>query len=327
MQDQRKDALGVYVKNFLHTPGVPELCPLGGDASFRRYFRCEGLIAVDSPPDTQKNAEFVRIDRALAAEGIRVPGIIACDLQQGFMLLEDLGDCLFADVAAGADQEQWYQQAAALLPGLAKLALPGLPPFDRAFIRRELEIFTVWMLHQAAGCEPGAGEQQLLEETYARLETGLTALVQCPVHRDFHSRNLMICSGSLAVIDFQDMVQGPLGYDAASLLFDCYIKLNESLIARLTRLIYLSYLECGLLPRGYSQEKFSLDLRLISLQRHLKVLGIFERLSLRDGKHGYLKDLPRVYAYALDECEALEGFGLFRRFLQDKVGEFLACEP
>ena len=327
MKDQRKDALCVYVQNVLHCAEKPELSPLSGDASFRRYFRTQGLIAVDSPPETQKNAEFVRIDRALELAGIRVPKILACDLQQGFLLLENLGSCLFADVAAGADQEAWYRKAATLLPAIAQLDLPSLPRFDRVFIRKELQIFLDWMLHEAAGCEPDAAEQQLLNETFTRLEEALTAQIQCPVHRDFHSRNLMVCGDTLAVIDFQDMVRGPAAYDAASLLYDCYLRLSEPLLAALVRQIYQLYLDCALLPKGYSEEKFTLDLKMVSLQRHLKVLGIFERLSRRDGKHRYLKDLPRVYTYTLEECKALEGFGTFRRFLEDKLGGLGECVP
>ena len=139
------------------------------------------------------------------------------------------------------------------------------------------------------------------------------------MHRDYHSRNLLVTGDELAVIDFQDMVEGPLTYDLASLLFDCYVNLPEDLIQREIDRAYAGYRTAGLIDSGFSKEDFESQLYAISLQRHLKVLGIFVRLSLRDGKDGYLKDLPRVLDYAITECRKLPAFESLGKFLQDNL--------
>lgn len=321
MTDQRLEGLEAFVRS---TGAVkePVLLPLGGDASFRRYFRCGSYIAVDSPPATQKNREFVAIDRALAQAGVRVPKIIACDLKNGYLLEEDLGDLSFAKATSGRNRERrlpLYKKALAVIPAVAS-AKPegGLPAFDADFIRMEFGIFTEWMLDKTLHLSISDADRAMLDETLDRLIRNSLEQPQVAVHRDFHSRNLMCVGDKLAVIDFQDMVTGPITYDAASLLFDCYVTLDQYELNLLEPMLHnLTMLTCLFngIKYGPDFETFDRQLRTVSLQRHLKVLGIFMRLKLRDGKDGYLKDLPRVMNYCLDESMEC-GFDDLHDFLQ-----------
>lgn len=333
----RKAELAAWLSTLPPFKGRTEplsLCALNGDASFRRYFRVGGYIAVDSPPDTQKNAEFVDVSRRLREVGLRVPHIFACDLNQGFMLLEDLGNLLFASRALGSEQPRFYDKAAALLPSLVKADSTGLPPFDRDFILMELGICSEWYLGRKLGLTLTVKEQELIAKSFNLLADLITAQPQAAMHRDFHCRNLMVLKDeSLAVIDYQDMVRGPLTYDLASLLFDCYRVLPQDLVDRLTEITWRRFAALGLLSAGENAEtvvslaEFTRMVRVVSLQRHIKVLGIFSRLSLRDGRDGYLSDLPRVFDYVIAECEALPEFKALGEFFKnrDALSSAAAC--
>lgn len=319
MSTGNQEALRSFVRGVTHNEVT--LLPLNGDASFRRYYRVanSSLIAVDSPPDSQKNHEFVAIDKALLAAGIRVPQVLKVDFDRGFLLEEDLGDRTFAAVARGKAQQEWYDKAVDLLPELALCQVEGLPRFDEAFISRELGIFSQWMIEKRLHLDLSLSDGMMLEDTFAQLTSKCLRGPTCTMHRDYHSRNLLVTGDELAVIDFQDMVEGPLTYDLASLLFDCYVNLPEDLIQREIDRAYAGYRTAGLIDSGFSKEDFESQLYAVSLQRHLKVLGIFVRLSLRDGKDGYLKDLPRVLDYAITECRKLPAFESLGKFLQDNL--------
>ncbi len=325
MTDIRKESLGSFVKSIILEDKIM-LLPLNGDASFRRYFRVENhpLIAVDAPPATQKNREFIAIDEALQKQGVRVPKIIASNLEEGFMLLEDLGNTTFDKVAAGERMQSYYDRAVDLLPGIAACSKNvELPPFDEKFMRFELSIFTEWMLSKWLKVEPDEDEAQIIEESFDYLVKTIATIPYAAMHRDYHSRNLMETEdGTLAVIDFQDMVKGPLTYDLASLVYDCYINLDDKLIERELKRGYEGFVKAGLLG-AMDYKEFKHLLRLTSLQRHIKVLGIFCRLSLRDGKDGYLKDLPRVINYVLSECGEDPHFSKLRGIVEKYVvGKF-----
>ncbi|MBQ9273875.1 MAG: phosphotransferase [Succinivibrio sp.] len=324
--DTRAQDLQAYARAFTGDQSLA-LSPLNGDASFRRYFRGGGIIAVDSPPQTQKNREFIAIDKALFKAGLKAPQILYYDLKWGFLILEDLGDTLFSQVAAGTKQEYWYLKALALLPKLSAVQPEGgLPPFDEAFVRQELEIFRQWFLDKALGLTLNAAEQALIDKAITLLATAIPKLPVCAMHRDFHCRNLMVLpKGELAILDFQDMVRGPYCYDAASLLYDCYVELPSKLIKKLQVKAHALYRELGLAPQDF--EEFIRELTLVSLQRHLKVLGIFCRLYLRDGKAGYLGDLPLVLGYVLRECAALPEFAALEDFLLTYAEGHLPCAP
>ncbi|MCJ2367144.1 aminoglycoside phosphotransferase family protein [Aeromonas dhakensis] len=285
-----------------------QLTLISGDASFRRYHRGGGLIWVDANPKTEKNHEFVRNASALHAGGLLAPEVRAVDYEQGLLAVTDLGDtqligCLNADNVLA-----WYGKAIALLPRLGAVEL-DLEPFDSAFMARENSIFPEWLLGHHLQLTLSDEEQQLLDETFACLTENNLAQPQGVMHRDFHSRNLMVCGGEtpadseLAVIDFQDMVIGPLSYDLVSLLKDCYVRWPDAVIEQGMRLGFDTLQQANLLG-GLDYAAFRRAADLTGMQRHLKAAGIFTRLYHRDGKSGYLKDIPRTLGYVVDVCRS-----------------------
>lgn len=316
MIDLRKNEL----KSWLISINEPdhELIPLNGDASLRRYFIYGNKIAVDSPPASQKNREFIAINKKLHDAGIYVPQIFVYDLNKGFFLLENLGSTLFADVAKEKEESFWYEKAVEVLTKLAQVTTEDLPAFDRDFILFELSLFPEWMLNKTFNFVLDKQDAKALQDSFSRLADLCLKQPQIAMHRDFHSRNIMIVQDKLAVIDYQDMVKGPLTYDLASLLFDCYKVLPETLVDKITTKTFTSYKSLNL-TGDLSLDEFKRDLIAVSLQRHLKVLGIFCRLNIRDHKNGYLKDLPRVLNYAIKESAALTNFESLHEFLKKLI--------
>ncbi len=316
MIDLRKNEL----KSWLISINEPdhELIPLNSDASLRRYFIYGNKIAVDSPPASQKNREFIAINKKLHDAGIYVPQIFVYDLNKGFFLLENLGSTLFADVAKEKEESFWYEKAVEVLTKLAQVTTEDLPAFDRDFILFELSLFPEWMLNKTFNFVLDKQDAKALQDSFSRLADLCLKQPQIAMHRDFHSRNIMIVQDKLAVIDYQDMVKGPLTYDLASLLFDCYKVLPETLGDKITTKTFTSYKNLNL-TGDLSLDEFKRDLIAVSLQRHLKVLGIFCRLNIRDHKNGYLKDLPRVLNYAIKESAALTNFESLHEFLKKLI--------
>jgi aminoglycoside/choline kinase family phosphotransferase len=281
---------------------APDLRAVAGDASFRRYYRVKtatgSLILCDAPPETEKNAEFVTIAKAMAAAGLRVPQVLQADLEGGFLALEDMGDQLLLPLLNDQTAGAFYPQALEMLQALA-LARPddfSLLSYDRAHLAREMRLFPEWFCEKLLGREPdrvGEAVFSVLEQT---LCDRALAQPQVVVHRDFHARNLMVLDeGILATIDFQDAVLGPISYDPVSLLKDCYLRWPDQQVRDWALGHYR-----GLVERGVAMptaEAFLKDFDFMGLQRHIKVLGIFARLYLRDAKPGYLADLPRVAGY------------------------------
>ncbi|WOJ96918.1 phosphotransferase [Congregibacter brevis] len=296
----RTEQLGEWYRSW--SGSSEELQMVAGDASFRRYFRVphEGtsLILCDAPPETEKNAEFVALAKGLAAAGLRVPTVLQADIEQGFLALEDLGDQTLLPLLQADSVDQYYAQALDLLENLALADLDNfsLEVYDRSLLGREMDLFPEWFCQSLLGLEC----DQIASDLYTALRTLLCdralAQTQVVVHRDFHARNLMVLSdNSLATIDFQDAVLGPLSYDPVSLLKDCYVRWPDYRVKKWV----LAYRE-GLQSKGVavpSADDFLMDFHFMGLQRHIKVLGIFARLYLRDGKPAYLGDLPRVIAY------------------------------
>ncbi|MHA7816766.1 MAG: aminoglycoside phosphotransferase family protein [Pseudohaliea sp.] len=293
-------------------PGTPAavLAPLAGDASFRRYFRLRWdggtAVACVAPPATEKNTEFLAVREQFAAAGVRVPGLLGADLRRGYLLLEDLGDALLLPALDHASVDGWYRQAMAPLLALATAPCGDLPPYDDAALQAELDLFPHWFCGQLLGLPPAAAASRCFDDLCARLLAAAAAQPRVPVHRDYHSRNLLITGGGLATIDFQDALCGPVTYDLVSLLRDCYCRWPDDEVYRWARAFHGELAARGLagLPDA---DGFLLAFDLMGLQRHLKVLGIFARLWLRDGKDGYLGDLPRVYGYVRDVLAAHPG--------------------
>lgn len=279
-------------------PPPEQLETVSGDASFRRYFRARSansqFIAVDAPPDKEDSAPFVNIGRRWRESGVRVPQILRADLDQGFMLLEDFGDEMLLpnlDTQSNAP----YATALEALLQLQQVRDTQLAPYDEPVLLREMHLFDEWFLARALGLDP-KDWLPLLEPIYTKLVERAQAQLQVPVHRDYHSRNLMLLTdGSLGVIDYQDALLGPITYDLVSLLRDSYIEWPQAQVEEWVE----SYRQ-QLLSAGFevpSTAEFLKDFYLMGMQRQLKVVGIFCRLWLRDGKSGYLKDIPRTFNY------------------------------
>ena len=284
--------------------GPLTLTAASADASFRRYFRLQygdrTLIAMDAPPAHEDCHAFVRIAGLLAAAGLHVPEIIASDFEHGFLLLSDLGttsylQALNADGAAAADR--LFADATDALIRWQLASKPGvLPPYDRALLRRELELFPEWYLQRHRGLTPGAAQRRMLDSVFDALLESNLAQPTVYVHRDYMPRNLMVCTLNPGVLDFQDAVYGPITYDVASLFKDAFISWDEARVLDWTVRYWEKAKRAGL-PVDTDFGAFYRDFEWMGLQRHLKVLGIFARLHYRDGKPGYLDDTPRFIAY------------------------------
>lgn len=284
------------------------LWPVAGDASFRRYFRvhtdARSAIVCDSLPEKEKNTEFLAVRHLLEGAGVRVPALIAADNRRGYFLLEDLGDWQLLSALTESTADTLYQEATRMLVVLANAPVPrtgpgALPAYSAGLLRREMDLFPLWFVRRLLGAPADAPPPEVFEALCARLLENAAVQPRVPVHRDFHSRNLMLLSGGeLATIDFQDAVMGPLTYDAVSLFKDCYLRWPRARVEGWVLALRDAFLAAGFLSDDLATDTaFLRAFDLMGLQRHIKVLGIFARLHLRDGKDGYLADLPRVVAY------------------------------
>lgn len=308
-----------------------ELQAVSGDASFRRYFRATGpegsWIAVDAPPEHEDCEPFLAIAQAWHAQGIAVPRVIASDLELGFMLLEDFGDQLLLPQLSETTVEQHYAAAFEALRQIQRTTdQPALPPYDRVMLAREMALFPEWFLTRLLGLELQEEEYHLLGLVAKLLIESALAQPQVSVHRDYHSRNLMLVDdGRLGIIDFQDAVSGPVTYDLVSLLRDCYIDWPDEQVRFWVEAFRQRLKQDGLdvADQGLFQQQFDL----MGMQRHIKVLGIFARLWLRDGKAGYLDDLPRTFAYLYRVAARYEELAPFVRWLDRRVVPAFVAHP
>ncbi|MFK8018492.1 MAG: aminoglycoside phosphotransferase family protein [Pseudomonadales bacterium] len=290
---------------------------LSGDASFRKYFRLtvdeSHYIAVFAPPETEKNAEFLSIAQLLADQGINVPQVLAVDLEQGYFLQSDLGDTLLLGELNDTSVEHWYSKALTILGQLQQLKpADALLTYSAVQMREDLERFPEWFVEGLLGYEMSAKERELFDIFCQQLIDQALQQPQVPTHYDYQSRNLMVTADSdLAVIDFQDTLIAPMTYDLVSLLRDCYIKWP---LAR-THQWALSFAEQAktslYLDTSVSDETFLGWFDFMSLQRHVRVLGTFGRLYLRDNKPGYLSDIPLVCEYVQEVAGAHSEFSQF----------------
>lgn len=296
------------------------------DASFRSYWRThhagQSWIVMDSPPAHEDPAPWLEIGARLSAAGLHVPAVHARDLEQGFLLIEDLGTQLYLPALNDSPADDLYHDAMdALLRMQRDVDATGLPAYDHAFLQRELEIMPAWFLERHLGCTPECEEWDVLESAFTVLLKSALEQPRCFVHRDYHSRNLLITPhNNPGIIDFQGALHGPITYDLASLLRDCYIVWDRARVEAWAQGHRQRLLDAGLVAPAVSERQFLRWFDLIGLQRHIKVLGIFCRLHYRDGKPGYLDDLPRVYAYVVDVASHYPELLPFVQFLQRKVG-------
>ncbi len=292
------------------------------DASFRRYFRISTpngqFIVMDAPPAQENIAAFISVAKLLSQAQVNVPNIFQQNLTDGFLLLEDFGSQCFLDQLNANTANALYQSAFDSLFKLqtqTSLQNAGLPSYDQALLHRELAIFDEWFLGQLLDLEIS---EQIWNDVRTILTNSALEQPSICVHRDYHSRNLMfLTNDSPGVIDFQDAVIGPITYDLASLLRDCYIAWPEQQVEQwrdsyFERLRQAELLSC-------SAEQFKRWFDLMGLQRHLKAIGIFSRLHLRDGKSNYLDDIPRTLNYVTTVCAAYPELAKFNDFLREQV--------
>ena len=284
------------------------LRPASADASFRRYLRVDGegrsYIVMDAPPDREDCAPFVKVAQLMAEAGLNVPRVLAWDAPQGFMLLDDLGSRTMieaVDPAQPAANLPLYTRAIDALVAWQLASKPGvLPPYDQALLARELSLFPDWYLQQHRGLALTAAQQATLDSQFRLIMERNLASPSVYVHRDFMPRNLMIPGDAaeprLGVLDFQDAVYGPITYDIACLMRDAFLSWDEEFVLDVTVRYWQKAQKAGL-PVDADFGEFYRGVEWMGLQRHLKVAGIFARLTLRDGKPKYLADAPRFIAY------------------------------
>ena len=282
------------------------LAPASADASFRRYFRASfaerSLIVMDAPPQHEDCRPFVQVAQLFEASGVHVPHIHAQDLTQGFLLLADLGNTTYLQALNAQTATPLYRAATDALIQLQLGSRPDqLPPYDEALLRRELQLFPDWYLAKHLEVTLTDAQQAKLAQVFDRIIANNLAQPCVYVHRDYHSRNLMLSEPNPGVLDFQDAVYGPITYDLASLFEDAYVAWDEELIMDWLIRYWEKARKAGLPVRADFGE-FYRDYEMMGVQRHLKVLGIFARLYHRDGKAGYLQDMPLVLRYLRAAC-------------------------
>jgi len=303
------------------------LAPASADASFRRYFRvtadAASYIAMDAPPEKEDSRPFVAIDRLLEAAGVNVPHIHAQGLDEGYLLLSDFGNRHYLSALGEDSVEALYGDALATLLRIQQAPTDDLPPYDRQLLWREMELFRDWFLGTHLGLRLDTTQHAALDEAFEALIRAALEQPRVFVHRDYHSRNLMVVpERNPGVLDFQDAVHGPLTYDLVSLLRDCYIAWPRQRVEGWA-LGYRDRAVAAGIIGALDDRDFLRWFDLMGIQRHLKAIGIFARLNHRDGKPGYLADIPRTLDYVLaagrlyDEtlplCRLIEQLDIRRR--------------
>ncbi|OGU19658.1 MAG: aminoglycoside phosphotransferase [Hydrogenophilales bacterium RIFOXYD1_FULL_62_11] len=313
---ERLQALQHWVAQQLGTDAL-DIAPASADASFRRYFRIASnqggakgrdYIVMDAPPAHEDCRPFIAVAKLFGDTGVHVPQVLAADLEQGFLLLTDLGSTTYLSALNEPDPNQsaareLYLAANDALIRIQQASRPGvLPEYDRALLTRELMLFPEWYVAKHLGLTLSDEQTATLHSVFERLLVNNLDQPQVYVHRDWHSRNLMVSDPNPGILDFQDAVYGPITYDLASIYRDAYIEWDEE--HQLDWVIrYWEKARAAGLPVRADFGDFWRDFEWMGAQRHIKVLGIFARLYHRDGKDGYLKDMPVVMGYLRKVCE------------------------
>lgn len=346
MSDSRRTQLNDWVNGqlsqILELGSVDiELTTVSGDASFRRYFRAQlgeqSFIAVDAPPTNENSELFVEIAGYLGEAGVKSPKVFAKNYRDGFLLIEDFGDRLYLprlltlqegglDAISEYQVESLYKEAIhALIKIQSNVDRKKLAPYNREKLRTEMQLFEDWFCEHYLGLELSSTEQDLIASTFTFLEEAALRQAQLAVHRDYHSRNLLILDDTKfpegsgpGIIDFQDAMAGAYSYDLVSLLRDCYIRWSPDLVESLA-LHYFELASAAGLVEGACASQFRRDFDLMGLQRNFKVMGIFSRLCIRDNKPQYLADIPLVIQYFLEVACKYEEMAPFLDWFETKV--------
>ncbi len=333
--ETRQAQAAVWTEQVLNQ--TASLIPLAGDASFRRYFRVHAggnaYVLMDAPPEREDVQPFLAVRNWMARAGLRVPQLVADNLAQGFLLLEDFGDRTWAfHLGSGGDISPLFADALRQLHVLqAAHPEPQLAVFDVPRMQRECDLYLDWYLPHVAKHTPSQTERKAFHATFLPLLENIAALPRVPVHLDYHSRNLMLPDGdspgngrlTLGVIDFQDALSGPLTYDLASLLYDCYQDYSETARRDVSGCFF------AMLPKKQQAYFSGVDawhraVRLTAMQRHIKAIGIFSRLAHRDGKKQFLDEIPLTRKHLSEELAAL---GLLAEADAAPTRQLLAAEP
>jgi len=305
MNDSRRTELERWVRHDLQMSGAT-LELLAGDASFRCYFRArhEGrdYVLMDAPPDKEPLDAYLKVTDYLRGAAVHVPEILAQDTAKGFLLLEDLGDDQYLSCLNEDSANALYDDAIETLIRIQILPRNELPPYDRALLLQELNLFTNWYLQRHLQQELSAADQATISQTWEGLIDNALEQPQVAVHRDYHSRNLMVSDPNPGVIDHQDAVWGPITYDLVSLLRDCYIVWPEGRVLKWAEDHYNRARDASILENAVPLDQFLIWFDKMGVQRHLKATGIFARLHHRDGKSAYLDDIPHVLHYVREVC-------------------------
>ena len=309
------------------------LNPASADASFRRYFRVthggESFIVMDAPPGKEDSRPFIRISRMFFDVGLNVPNVVDEDLQQGFLLLSDLGSRPYLDELNSHTVERLYGDALSALATI-QTCIPDqgtLPPYDHTLLLTEMELFREWLVGRHLNMTPDSAQTACMDAAFARLADNALEQPQVCVHRDYHSRNLMLTErNNPGILDFQDAVIGPVTYDLVSLLRDCYIAWPRAQVEDWMCGYHELALQSGILREEHEDPvRFLRWFDLMGMQRHLKAAGIFARLNHRDGKPGYLDDIPRTLTYVVEVAGRYSELAAFGEFVATAVLSRLEC--
>ena len=296
-----------------------DLKPASADASFRQYFRVtntkddKSYIVMDAPPEKEDCHPFLLVTDLIRGVGVNAPDVISVDIQQGFLLLDDLGNKPYLDYLDEDSADKLYTDA---IDALVKMqTIDGmLPEYNEAFLQTEMDLFETWYLKRHLGIKLDQAQKASLDDVCKLLIQSATEQPQVFVHRDYHSRNLMITDeNNPGVIDYQDAVIGPISYDLVSLFKDCYIEWPRERVELWLELYLARITPTRLIDKDTLIRWFDL----MGVQRHLKVLGIFARLNYRDGKAQYLDDLPLTLKYVLDACELYDDLAPLKSLFEE----------
>lgn len=304
---QRLQDLNLWLSNIASPKlDLSSIRPASADASFRRYFRIDGeaegtkysFIVMDAPQPQEDVKPFIQIAQLFKQINLTVPDVLAQDTEQGFLLLTDLGTTMYSHVLNSDTAHKLYMDAIDSLVLLQTQSQPDvLPEYDREFLKRELMIFPEWYINKHLGVTLTDEQNANLHKVFDALLANIMAQPQVFVHRDYHSRNLMLMDkGNPGILDFQGALYGPLTYDLVSLLRDAYVQWDEEMVLDWAIRYWEKAKKAGL-PVAPDIDSFYRDFEFMGLQRHLKILGIFARLAHRDGKQHYLDDIPTVMDY------------------------------
>jgi len=330
MADDRRSASLEFAQR--HLTGQPLTIEVASvDASFRSYWRVRAAsaswIVMDAPTDKEDVRPWLDISARLRGVGLHAPQVLASDVNRGFVLMEDLGTRTYLPELNEANVDRLYAEALdALLRIQREADTAGLPVFDATRTIPEMELFTTWFLEHHLGVVPSRAQWDVIEDAFHQIAASADEQPRCFMHRDFHSRNLLVTPrNSPGIIDFQGAMLGPVAYDLASLLRDCYIDWPIERIDAWVEDYRMQLVAADLVAADSEQFRRWFDI--IGLQRHIKVLGIFSRLCYRDGKPGYLGDLPRVRDYVLGVARLYLGLIDFADLIERAVDGRNVTQP